>query len=244
MKAIVLRGPEMPPTIESFSKPTPGPGQVLVQLKAAAINHRDLWIWQGNYMGLSYPCIPGSDGAGVVVEVADDADSHKIGMSVLINPSLYWGDRRAGQGSNFQILGVPSQGTFAGYVAVPSENVYPLPDGYDFEKAAALPLAGLTAHRALFYRGDLKARQNILITGIGGGVAAFLLGFGIRAGAHVYVSSSSDQKISKARELGATDGINYLSENWQQRMAEMMPGGFDLIEIGRASCRERVLVKV
>lgn len=229
MRAIVLNGPGAKLTIEPRGVPEPSNGQVVVRLRAASLNRRDLWILQGNYPNLQFPCILGSDGAGVVAMTGEGVDTALEGKDVLINPALYWGDQRAGQGPDFQILGVPAPGTFAGYVCVPASNVYSLPEGYDYEKAAALPLAGLTAHRALFYRGDLKSGQSLLITGIGGGVAGFLLGFAIRAGAKVFVTSSSDEKLHKARLLGAAEGVNYTETDWAAQLENLVPGGFDLI---------------
>ncbi len=229
MKAILLTGPKSPLSIQEIDTPEPGPDEVLISLKAASVNHRDLWIWQGDYGNISYPCVLGSDGAGVVVKAGSEANQGWVDQEVLINPSLNWGHQRAGHSSNFQILGVPSQGTFAEFISAPVSNVYKLPDGYDFIKSAALPLAGLTAHRALFYRGDLKANNTILITGIGGGVSSFLLNFAVRAGARVYVSSSSNEKIKKAVELGAINGINYKDDNWADQLKEFEPAGIDLI---------------
>lgn len=229
MNAIILKEAGGRLVLEDVPKPVPSAGEALIRLEAAAINHRDVWIRQGHYGKVQYPCILGSDGAGILESTADESGSDLTGKAVLINPSLSWGDQRAGQGKDFQILGVPSQGTFAEYVCVPLANVYPLPDGYDFVKAAALPLAGLTAHRALFYRGDLKARQKILITGIGGGVASFLLGFAVRAGAVTYVTSSSPEKILKSTSLGALHGVNYTDHEWDQQLLALEPEGFDLI---------------
>lgn len=229
MEAIVLQQAGQPLALTDIPIPVPAPGEVLIRLEAAAVNHRDLWIWQGQYGQISYPCVPGSDGAGTVVEVTRDADQGLVGKAVLINPALSWGSYRAGPGKDFQILGVPRQGTFAEYICVPAANVCPIPEGYDSIKSAALPLAGLTAHRALFYRGDLKAGQNLLITGIGGGVASFLLGFAVRAGAHVYGSSSSIFKMEKSKELGAIECVNYKEESWDKNLNELVPDGFDLI---------------
>ena len=228
MKAIVLQQARQPLTFTDIPLPVPAPGEVLIKLEAAAVNHRDLWIWRGQYGQVSYPCVPGSDGSGTVVEVTRDADQGLIGKAVLINPALSWGSYRAGPGKGFQILGVPRQGTFAEYICVPAGNVFPIPEGYDFIKSAALPLAGLTAHRALFYRGDLKAGQNLLINGIGGGVASFLLGFAVRAGAKTYGTSSSRDKMEKSKELGALKCVNYKEEGWDQQLKELVPDGFDL----------------
>lgn len=229
MKAVVLNGPGGRLLVDEVVKPEPKAGEVLIELRAASINHRDLWIRAGDYGTLKYPCIMGSDGAGVVVATGSEADSRWMHQKVIINPSLNWGDQRAGQGNNFQILGVPSQGTFAEYICVSQHNIHPLPEGYDFEKAAALPLAGLTAHRALFYRGDLQRGQKVLITGIGGGVAAFVLGFSIRAGAEAYVTSSSAIKIDTATKLGAEYGVNYTKAGWESQLLAKVPEGFDLI---------------
>ena len=229
MRAILLTGPKSPLSIQNIDIPEPGPEDILISLKEASVNHRDLWIWQGDYGNINYPCVLGSDGAGVVVKAGRRVNQDWIHQRVLVNPSLNWGNQRAGHSSNFQILGVPTQGTFAEFISVPVSNVYKLPDGYDFEKAAALPLSGLTAHRALFYRGDLKANNTILITGIGGGVSSFLLGFSVRAGARIYISSSSHEKIKKAVELGAINGINYKDDNWVDQLKAFEPAGFDLI---------------
>lgn len=229
MKAVMLTGPNEPLRIQDIDRPEPASHEVRIALKAAAVNHRDIWISQGDYGNIQYPCVLGSDGAGIVVEAGPDVDSDWINKHVLINPSLNWGRQRAGHGSHFQILGVPTQGTFAEYICVPASNIYRIPDGYDFEKAAALPLSGLTAHRALFYRGDLKSGDKVFITGIGGGVASFLLAFAVRAGAQIYVSSSSKEKINRAINQGATHGVNYQDENWARQLQDHEPSGFDLI---------------
>ena len=229
MKAALLHEPGGHLVIEDVPIPEPGAGEVLIRLKHAAVNHRDIWIRQGKYGEVKYPCILGSDGSGIIEKVAQGTGLFYVGQEVLINPALNWGYLRAGQGKGFGILGVPSQGTFAEYICVPAENVHPIPQGYDLEKAAALPLAGLTAHRALFYRGDLKAGQKVLITGIGGGVSGFLLGFAVRAGAKVSVTSSSDVKLQRAADLGAGHGVNYTTGDWDRQLLEYEPQGFDLV---------------
>ncbi len=229
MKAIVLKTQESPLAFEDIEKPKPKTGEALVKLRAAALNHRDLWIRKGLYPNVKFPCVMGSDGAGVVEETGKGVDDFWLKKPVLINPALNWGDDRSGHGKDFEILGVPSQGTFAEYVCVPAENLHEIPYGWNFEHAAALPLAGLTAHRALFYRGGLKAGQQLLITGVGGGVASFLLAFAIKTEAKVYVTSSSGEKIKKAMEMGAVDGVNYQKENWKDELKKKEPEGFDLI---------------
>ena len=237
MQAIILEKAKGPLLTAELDKPQPMEGQVLVKLHAAALNHRDRWIRNGTYPTTRYPCVLGSDGAGTVEGVGPQVDPALIGKPVIINPSLYWGEERSGQRDQFQILGVPTQGTFAEYICVPEANVYPIPEGYNYGQAAALPLGGLTAYRALFYRGGLKPFENLLITGIGGGVAGFLLTFGVKARASVYVTSSSDAKIQRAVELGAEKGVNYSSDkgvnhalkDWENHLLDLQPKGFDLV---------------
>ncbi len=187
--------------IDEAPIPQPGEGEVLVRIHAAALNRRDLFITQGLYPKIRLPVTLGSDGAGEV-----------DGEAVVINPMLHWGDdARVWDAAASTILGMPRDGTFAGYVVVPAENIYRKPDGLSMEEAAAIPLAGLTAYRAIFTRGALRAGETVLITGIGGGVQTFVLLFAKHAGARAIVTSSSDEKLERARALGADVTINYKS---------------------------------
>ncbi len=127
------------------------PGEVRVRLRAASLNHRDVWIRKGKYASLKYPSIVGSDGAGVVSDHASDVDATWIGREVIINPSFDWGDHPEAQGKNFSILGMPRDGTFAQEIAVPLSQITAKPATLSWEEAAALPLAGLTSSRALGY---------------------------------------------------------------------------------------------
>ncbi|MFY9719447.1 MAG: alcohol dehydrogenase catalytic domain-containing protein, partial [Candidatus Cybelea sp.] len=146
--------------VDEVPVPQPGDGEVLVRIRAAALNRRDLFITQGLYPNIRLPVTLGSDGAGEVG-----------GEAVVIDPMLHWGDdARVWDAATATILGMPRDGTFAGYVSVPAENVYPKPEHLSMEEAAAIPLAGLTAYRAVFTRGALRAGETVLITGIGGGV--------------------------------------------------------------------------
>ncbi len=208
--------------------PRPGAGEAVVQIKAAALNHRDVWIKAGQYAGLKWPCIPGSDGAGTVVETADGADATWRGQDVIINPSFDWGAQERAQGSQFGILGLPRDGTLAQQIAVPLGQLTPKPPHLTWEEAAALPLAGLTAYRAVFSRAQLQPGERVLISGIGGGVALFALQFAVAAGAEVWVTSSSDAKIARAVELGAKGGFKYTDANWASA-ATKKPGPFDVI---------------
>ncbi len=218
MRALVLPAKDEPLAIQEVNDPTPEAGEVLVSLKAAAINHRDVFITQGLYPGIRYPAILGSDGAG---ELED-------GRPVVINPALYWGGDARVPSGDFQILGLPRQGTFAERIAIPEGQVFDKPDHLSWAEAAALPLAGLTAYRALFTRGRLRRSDRVLITGIGGGVALFGLQFALATQAEVWVTSSSDEKIEQAIQLGARGGVRYDSEAWSKKLKKDA-GSFDLI---------------
>jgi zinc-binding alcohol dehydrogenase/oxidoreductase len=142
MKAIVLESAENPIVYKEVDKPTAGPGEVLVKIKAAALNRRDYWISIGKYAGLKYPTILGADGAGIVAEACEGAEEW-IGKEVIINPSHNWGEHPEFQSKEFKILGLPEDGTLAEYVKVKAEYLYPKPAHLTWEQAAALPLAGL-----------------------------------------------------------------------------------------------------
>ncbi|MEO6005806.1 MAG: zinc-binding dehydrogenase [Opitutus sp.] len=214
--------------IADVPAPVPVAGEVVVAIKTAALNHRDVWIKLGQYAGLKYPCFPGSDGAGIVTSVGEGVDASWIGREVIINPSFGWGANERAQGSNFTILGLPRAGTFAEQVAVPAEQLAIKPATLSWEEAAAIPLAGLTAWRALVSRAELHAGERVLVTGIGGGVALFALQFAIAHGAEVWVTSSSDEKIARATALGAKGGGKYTESGWAKKLAEAA-GGFDVI---------------
>ncbi|WP_337175587.1 zinc-binding dehydrogenase [Paludisphaera sp.] len=234
MKAILLRDPGGPEMLraEDVPDPTPGPGEALVRLKAAALNHRDVWIRTGQYAGIKLPAILGSDGAGVVEAVGEGADEALVGREVVINPSLDWGDDERFFGPDFRILGLPDHGTYAQYVKVPAANVHPRPAGLSWQEAAAVPLAGLTAYRALVPRAAVKAGETVLIPGIGGGVATFALLFARKLGARVLVTSGSDEKLERAKALGADGGVNYRDEKWADKVRELGDGGVDVVVDG------------
>lgn len=214
--------------VVNVADPVPAAGEVVVTLKAAALNHRDAWIKQGQYAGLKFPCIPGSDGAGIVTAVGPGADASWIGREVIINPSFDWGSSEHAQGPKFSILGLPRDGTLAEKIAVPAGQLAPKPAHLSWEEAAALPLTGLTAYRAVFSRAQLKPDEKILLTGIGGGAALFALQFAIAHGSEVWVTSSSAEKIARAVSLGAAGGFNYNETGWTAAAAKA-PGLFDVI---------------
>lgn len=199
--------------------------EALVRVCAAALNRRDLFITQGLYPNIRLPITLGSDGAGTVASLGALVSNLEVGDEVVIDPLLGWGDNpRVWDAARATVLGMPLDGTFAQHVAVPLENVYPKPAHLSMEEAAALPLAGLTAYRAVFTRGALRPGETVLITGIGGGVQTFVLLFAKQAGAHAIVTSSSDAKLERARALGADLAINYVAEpNWPKLLRSTGP---------------------
>ena len=229
MQAAVLPGLKQPVALQVMPEPVAAPGQAVVRLRAAALNHRDLFIRLGQYANLKFPLIPGSDGAGTVAAVGSSADAAWVGREVIINPALDWGDDPRAQGPGFRILGLPDSGTFAEQIAIPAANLAPKPAHLTWEQAAALPLAGLTAWRALFTRARLQAGEKVLITGIGGGAALFALQFAVAAGARVWVTSSSPDKLARARTLGAADGADYRAAGWGPDLQAAAGGLFDVI---------------
>jgi len=228
MKAIVLEAADKPLVLKEVEKPALQPGEVLVQIKAAALNRRDYWITVGKYAGIKYPSILGSDGAGIVAEVGSDADKGWLNKEVVINPCHNWGDHEDYQNRDFTILGLPEEGTFAEYVKVKAEYLYSKPSHLSWEQAAALPLAGMTTYRALFTKGKAKKGDKVLITGIGGGTGTFALQWAVAAGCKVFVTSGSGEKIERARQLGALAGVNYKAQDWAEQL-KLMAGGFDVI---------------
>lgn len=217
MKALIYKEKNQPLALEDIAKPVPEKGQKLVKIKAAALNHRDVWITKGMYPGLKSGVIVGSDGAGEV-----------DGRPVIINPSMGWGPNPDYQAKGYQILGMPSNGTFAEYLAIGQQQLYDKPSHLSWEEAAALPLGGLTAYRALFTKGKLQPGEKVLISGVGGGVALFAFQFALAAGAEVYVTSGKTEKIDKAVSRGAKGGANYKSEDWAEKLKEQAKG-FDVI---------------
>lgn len=217
MHALIYPEEGQPLTYREHPDPQPEDGEVVIDLKAAALNHRDVFITQGLYPGVYTPLIMGSDGAGLYG-----------GREVVINPAMAWGDDPRVQSKSFHILGLPRPGTFAQRVAVPTNKIYDKPAHLNWVEAAALPLAGLTAYRALFTQGQCASGQRVLISGVGGGVALFACQFALAAGADVFVTSGTPEKLDRAREMGASGGVNYRDVDWPKKLKEMARG-FDVI---------------
>ncbi len=226
MKAWVLR--EKTLNIEEIEKPTVGHGEVLVKLKYAALNHRDEWIRKGQYAKIQYPCILGSDGMGEVTEIGEGVDGNWRQKDVIINPNINWGNDPEAQSKEYKILGMPDQGTLAQYIKVNADRLSLKPRHLSEEGAAALPLAGLTAYSALFNKGKVNENMNVLINGVGGGVAQFAFQFALATGAKVWVSSSKEEVLESCISMGAKGRINYHRPDAYD-IIKKESHGFDLI---------------
>ena len=201
MKAIRIHedgGPEVL-RYEEAPDPIPAPGEVLIGLKAASLNHLDIWLRRG-LPSAPKPRILGADGAGVVVGLGEGVDRFAEGDEVVINPGLDEGAK---------IVGEHMDGTHAELITLPAEYVYPLPDGLSFEESAAFPLVFETAYRMLVTRAGLQEGEWVFVWGIGSGVATASLQIAKALGARVIVTSSSDEKLERARELGADATVNH-----------------------------------
>ena len=188
--------------LEDAPDPEPGPGEVLIRLRASALNHLDIWVRKG-LPSVPKPRILGADGAGVVEALGVDVDGLERGQPVVINPGIEAAD------GTVQVVGEHGDGTNAQLIVVPASNVYPLPDRLSFEEAAAFPLVFETAYRMLVTRAALRADEWVLLWGIGSGVSTAGLAIAKALGAHTIVTSSSDEKLARARELGADVTVNH-----------------------------------
>ena len=233
MKAVFFHGKDFPLVVKETYKPIPSAKQVLVRLKNAALNRRDLWIIKEQANHFKDGIILGSDGSGVVEAVGEEAQQTWIGKEVVINPSYNWGNNPFVQGDSFKILGFPDAGTFAEYIAVPQEHVFEKPAHLSFPEAASLPLSGLTAYRALFSKARLRRGEKVLVTGVGGSTGYWALQLALAFEAIVYVTAGTDDKIAKAIAAGATGGFNYNIEGWIKD-ASKKANGFDVIIDGAA----------
>ena len=225
MKAIRIHqhgGPEVL-RYEEAPDPVAGPNEVLVQVRACALNHLDIFVRQG-LPGIALPHIPGADVAGVIAEVGAQVQGLSPGQRVIVNPSLSCGHCEyciQGQDSlcdSYRILGEQADGGYAEYLALPAGNLHLIPEGFSFEEAAAVPLVFQTAWRMLISRAQLKAGEDILILGAGGGVASAAIQIAKLCGARVWATSSSEAKLERARELGADVLINYRKSDFAKEI--------------------------
>ncbi len=226
MKALYFTehgGPEVL-RYDDLHDPTPAPGQALVQVKAVALNHVDLWVRRGGpaFEKLPKPHVGGADVAGVVVDYGDRATGPATGTRVVIDPGVVTGEdewTRRGEESlspSYHILGEDVWGGCAEYVVVPAVNLLPMPDDFDFPEAAAPLLVYLTAWRMLNTRAQLKAGETVAIVGAGGGVNSAAIQICKLLGATVYAITSSEEKMARAKALGADHVINYKAEDWSK----------------------------
>ena len=230
MKAIVLEelgGPDKL-RVKEVDTPLPQPDEVRVRLHNSALNRRDYWLTVGRYPRTSLPCIAGSDGAGTVDAVGADVAESMLGREVVVYPARDWGDSETVSGPDFRVLGMPDQGTFAEYICCPATDVYDRPAHLSREQAAAVPLAGLTAWRAVVTQAQAQAGQTVLVTGAGSGVSTFAIQWASGLGAEVYVTSGSEEKIAAAKAIGAVGGINYKQSDYCKTLKKQA-GGFDII---------------
>ncbi len=226
MKALVIKKDTF--GIEEVPVGQPLHNQVLVRVDYAALNRRDQWIREGKYPSIKFPSVLGSDGCGEVIEVGKKVSKSWLNKTVIINPNINWGANNKVQAANYEILGMPSWGAFAEYVVVNEDRIIEKPVSLREEQASALPLAGMTAFNALFNKGKLENGQNVLISGVGGGVAQFAFQFALAVGANVYVSSSKEEVLDKCMKLGAAGRINYHRPDAYKTLKKES-GGFDLI---------------
>jgi len=213
---------------EDVEDPTPGRGDVLVRLRAASLNHLDLWIRQG-LPSVPKPRILGADGAGVVAALGEGADTFSEGDRVVLNPGLEDGAR---------ILGEHMDGTHAELVAVPAEYVHPIPEGLSFEEAAAFPLVFETAYRMLVTKARVEEGEWVLLWGIGSGVASAAFVIAKALGARTLVTSSSAEKLARAAELGADATVNHAEDDVAAAVKEATGGrGVDIVieHVGEAT---------
>ena len=207
------------------AKPVAARGRAVVRLKAAALNHRDLWSARGREAN-EPAVVLGSDGAGIVEAVGEDVARVRPGDTVIINPCLGWRwEPQAAPEPGYPglILGDPEDGTFAQFVSVPAENLKPKPPYLSFEEAAALPIAGVTVYRALFTKAHLKAGESVAIPGIGAGTSVFALQFAKTVGAKVFVTSRAKAKLKRAIALGA-DGAFDTASAWPEEVKRLSEG--------------------
>ncbi|KAF9437874.1 hypothetical protein BGZ76_010751 [Entomortierella beljakovae] len=239
MKALIIEKSDTKPVyhgakIVDLPRPVLEDNQVLLEIDAVSFNHRELWIRKGQYPGIIFGSVFGADGVGRVVEVKGGSSKFRSGDRVVVMPSVGWYKDPRGPEEAYYILGGShATGTFSEFFASNEDDVFKAPDHLTDAEAAALPLAGLTAFRAVFTKGQVSKGQNVLITGIGGGVALLALAFCVAAGANVYVTSSDDNKIAKAVRLGAVGGVNYKDDKWSNNLQKLAGGEwFDVVVDG------------
>ena len=226
---------------ESRAEPVPGHGQLLVRVRAAALNYRDQGVILGNYGYTKFPVIPLSDGAGEVTAIGPGVTGFKPGDRVAGTFFVNWISGRIPLGVSKNSLGGMIDGMLTEYALLAETGVVKIPDHLSFEQAATLPCAALTAWNALVETGRIRAGDTVLVLGTGG-VACFGLAFAKMHGAQVFMTSSSDDKLARAKSLGADVTINYASRpDWDKDILERTDGaGVDhILEVGGPGTLEK-----
>lgn len=237
---------------EDWPVPRPGAGEVRVRVLRAGLNRMDA-MNVADRARFGAPAIIGSDGAGLVDQLGAGVTGWSAGDEVVLSPSIGWGDDPRVQAADYEILGDERPGTQAQYVVVPAENVFAKPASLSWEEAAALPMAGLTAWRAVVTRGEVGSGQRVLVTGASGGVASYAVQIAAALGARVFVTTSSQDKLDRALAIGAEGGvvrgrddlaalagrvdgfhrvIDASGADWPSLVAALRPGGI-LVNVGR-----------
>ncbi|TAQ88377.1 hypothetical protein B7494_g3294 [Chlorociboria aeruginascens] len=229
-RATLSASPEQPRlALQNVPTPTPGPNDLTVTLHACALNHRDLFLRQHLYPSPSFTTPLFADGYGIVTSIGSSASKSWLGKAVILAPGRGWKDSPEGPESptGLAILGGTSScplGTGQDVVCVHEDDVEEAPKHLSSAEAAALPLTGLTGWRALVTKsGNAQAGRNILVTGIGGGVALNVLQFAVGLRANVYVTSGNEEKLQKAKNMGAKGGVNYKSDSWEKDLKKQLP---------------------
>ena len=238
---------------EDVPDPQPGPGQVLVRVRACALNHLDIWVrrgWPGLKLPMPHWC--GADIAGEVAALGEGVSGWEVGQRVVVDPGVSTTEdehNRRGEDSvspGYVILGEQIRGGQAEYVAVPAGNLMAMPEGWDFPQAAAPLLVSLTAWRMLIHRARLRAGESVLIIGAGGGVNSMAIQIAKLAGATVYALTSSEEKMARAKELGADVVLNYREDpDWPKTLYKLTDRrGVDVVvdNVGRATLAQSMRV--
>jgi len=240
-------------SIADVPMPEPGPGEVRLQVAASAMNHLDVWVRRGLPIETPMPHIGGADVAGIVDAIGDGVTGVRMEARVIVDPSLSCGACewcRAGEEPlclHYRILGEHTQGGFAEYVVVPARNLYPVPEGYPLETAAAAPLVFLTAWRGLVSRAGLRAGESVLITGASGGVATAAVQIARHLGARIFAVTTADN-VQRVRSLGADvvydrESVDFSREIWRDTAKRGVDVIFDSVgaltwqQIVRAAAR-------
>lgn len=227
MRAVILPAVNFKTELISKNVPVPKEDECLIQLQSAAWNRRDYWITKGKYPGIVTPVTLGSDGYGQVESCVQSPELE--GSNVLLCPSIDWGDSEAHPSHFYNILGMPKDGTAAEAIAISHTLVERAPPHLSPEEGATIPLAGLTAWRAVSTKANIQEGDSVLVTGIGGATAIFAMQFALAMGAQVVVTSSSQTKIERAKSMGAHNGVLYTDPDWGKQLQRMYPRGFDAI---------------